>query len=150
VLVAVCVVASAAPLGSGVSAAAACSPTLTDGFGPFGRGLPPIRAKTGTGHVLTGVVLSALDCKPIRGAQVQFWQSNRKGVYVKALSATVLTNRSGQFRYESPRPVSYEGRPPHIHIRVAARGHELLLTRYVPAKGARRGSIRLVLVPAIV
>ena len=100
--------------------------------------------------MLTGVVLSALDCKPIRGAQVQFWQSNRKGVYLKALSATVLTNRNGQFRYESPRPVSYEGRPPHIHIRVAARGHEVLLTRYVPAKGARRGSVRLVLVPAIV
>jgi protocatechuate 3,4-dioxygenase beta subunit len=129
------------------SHAATCTPTPNDGFGPFGRGLPPVRAKTGTGHVLTGVVLSALDCKPVAGAQVQFWQSNKKGVYVKALSATVITNKAGRFRYESPRPTSYEGFPAHIHIRVVAKGHEVLLTRYVPA-GRRRGNVRLVLVPA--
>jgi protocatechuate 3,4-dioxygenase beta subunit len=129
------------------SAGAACNPTPSDGFGPFGRGLPPVRAKTGSGHVLTGVVLSALDCKPIAGAQVQFWQSNKKGVYVKALSATVITNKAGRFRYESPRPTSYEGLPAHIHIRVVAKGHEVLLSRYVPG-AKRRGSVRLVLVPA--
>jgi protocatechuate 3,4-dioxygenase beta subunit len=129
------------------SQAATCTPTPTDGFGPFGRGMPPVRAKTGNGHVLTGVVLSALDCKPIAGARVEFWQSNKKGAYVKALSATVFANKAGRFRYESPRPTSYEGFPAHIHIRVVARGHEVLLTRYVP-NGARRGNIRLVLVPA--
>lgn len=141
-VVAACLLLPATP------AAATCTPTPDDGFGPFGRGMPPVRAKTGTGSVLTGVVISALDCKPIAGARVEFWQSNKKGVYVKALSATVMTNKDGTFRYESPRPTSYEGFPPHIHIRVVARGHEVLLTRYVPAKGARRGSVRLVLVPA--
>src|SRR3954454_1192523 len=120
----------------GAPAAATCKATPDDGFGPFGQGLPPIRAKTGTGHVLSGVVLSAVDCKPIRGAQVQFWQSNAKGVYTKKLSATVLTRRDGSFRYESPRPVSYDGFPPHIHVRVIAKGYETLLTRVVPAKGA--------------
>jgi protocatechuate 3,4-dioxygenase beta subunit len=135
--------------GPGTSGAAACRPTTNDGFGPFGRGLPPMRARTGTGHVLTGVVLSALDCRPIRGAQVQFWQSNRKGVYTRALSATVITDRAGRFRYESPRPTGYEGREGHIHIRVAAKGHETLLTRVVPAKGARSTAVRLVLVPQL-
>jgi protocatechuate 3,4-dioxygenase beta subunit len=105
-----------------------------------------MRARTGRGHVLTGTVRSALGCGPLRGAQVQFWQSNRKGQYTHALSATVLTNRAGRFRYVSPFPASYEGREPHIHIRVIARGHRPLLSRYVP-RGARRGSIRLVLVP---
>jgi protocatechuate 3,4-dioxygenase beta subunit len=109
--------------------------------------MPPIRAKTGTGHVLTGVVLSVLDCRPIRSAQVQFWQSNKKGRYTRALSATVLTDRAGRFRYVSPASTSYEGREPHVHIRVIERGHEQLLSRYVPARGSRRGSIRLVLVP---
>jgi protocatechuate 3,4-dioxygenase beta subunit len=98
--------------------------------------------------VLTGVVLSALGCRPLAGAQVQFWQSDRKGRYTRALSATVLTGRDGRFRYQSPRPTSYEGFPPHIHIRVVARDHEQLLTRYVVAPGERRGNIRLVLVPA--
>jgi protocatechuate 3,4-dioxygenase beta subunit len=106
-----------------------------------------MRARTGRGHVLTGTVLSALGCEPLRGAQVQLWQANRKGRYTRALSATVLTDRAGRFRYSSPVPVSYEGREPHIHIRVIARDHEPLLSRYVPARGARRGSIRLVLVP---
>lgn len=145
--VAAVVLAFTLTAGGTASAGAACAPTPPDAFGPFGRGLPPVRAKTGTGHVLTGRVLSALGCVPLRRAQVQFWQANRAGRYTRALSATVLTNRNGEFRYESPRPVSYEGREPHIHLRVIARDHEPLLTRYVP-RGARRGHLRLVLVPA--
>jgi protocatechuate 3,4-dioxygenase beta subunit len=141
------VVAVAAAAGAESAGAQACRATPTDAFGPFGRGMPPIRARTGRGHVLTGTVLSALGCGPLRGAQAQFWQSNRKGEYVRALSATVLTNRAGRFRYTSPFPASYEGREPHIHIRVIADGHRPLLSRYVPARGAQRGSIRLVLIP---
>ncbi len=131
-------------------AAGGCPATANDGFGPFGQGLPPLRAKTGTGHVLTGVVLSAVNCKPVPNAQVQLWQSNTKGVYVRKLSATVLTNRAGRFRYESPRPVSYEGLPPHIHVRVAAKGFETLLSRIIVPSGTRRTNARLVLVPALV
>jgi protocatechuate 3,4-dioxygenase beta subunit len=140
-------VAVAAAVGARSADAQTCRATPTDAFGPFGRGLPPMRAQTGRGHVLTGTVRSALGCGPLRGAQVQFWQANRSGQYTRALSATVLTDRAGRFRYASPFPASYEGREPHIHIRVIARGHRPLLSRYVPARGARRGSIRLVLVP---
>jgi protocatechuate 3,4-dioxygenase beta subunit len=127
-----------------------CPATPNDGFGPFGQGLPPVRAKTGTGHVLTGVVLSAVSCKPVPNAQVQLWQSNSKGVYLRKLSATVLTNRAGRFRYESPRPVSYEALPPHIHVRVVAKGFETLLSRIIVPSGTRRTNARLVLVPALV
>jgi protocatechuate 3,4-dioxygenase beta subunit len=124
-----------------------CSATPQDAFGPFGRGIPPVRSKIGTGHVLTGVVLTSLDCRPIRRAQVQFWQANRSGQYTRAGSATVLTDRFGRFRFEGPFPPSYEGRPSHIHIRVVAKDHVTLLARYEPARGERRGTIRLVLVP---
>jgi protocatechuate 3,4-dioxygenase beta subunit len=147
VLVVAASVVAVATGGTGSAGAQGCRATPPDAFGPFGRGMPPIRAKTGTGHVLTGSVLSALGCGPLRGAQVQFWQSNKRGRYTRALSATVLTDRAGRFRYVSPIPVSYEGREPHIHIRVIADAHEPLLSRYVPRKGARRGTIRLVLVP---
>ena len=138
-----CALAAAATAG----AAPGCAATVPDGFGPFGRGSPPVRASLGKGHVLTGVILSALDCKPIRGARVELWQANAKGRYVRARSATVLADRSGRFRFEGPYPPSYEGVPPHIHLRVVAPAHEVLLTRYVPGRGARRGSVRLVLVP---
>ena len=132
---------------SAVSAAPGCAATLQDGFGPFGRGSPPVRIRIGTGHVLTGVILSALDCRPLRSGRVELWQANAKGRYVRATSATVLLDRNGRFRFEGPYPASYEGGPPHIHLRVVAPGHEVLLTRYEPARGARRGSVRLVLVP---
>jgi protocatechuate 3,4-dioxygenase beta subunit len=130
--------------------AGGCRPTPTDAFGPFGRGTPPQRAKIGTGHVLTGTVLSSLDCRPIGRARVELWQANRNGVYTRASSATVFTDRSGRFRFEGPYPTRYSSGPPHIHMRIFARGHEPLLTRYVPARGARRGNVRLVLEPALV
>jgi hypothetical protein len=128
-------------------AAPGCPPTIDDGGGPFGRAGPPRRAKIGTGHVLTGVVLSAADCGPLAGARIHLWQANRRGQYVRSGSATVVTDRAGRFRFEGPRPVGYEGRPPHIHLRVIAAEHEVLFTRYVARAGATRGSVRLVLVP---
>ena len=143
VVVAACALA-AAPT---AVTAPGCAATLQDGFGPFGRGSPPVRARIGAGHVLTGVILSALDCRPVRGGRVEFWQANARGRYVRATSATVLLDRNGRFRFEGPFPASYEGSRPHIHLRVVAPGHEVLLTRYEPARAARRGSVRLVLVP---
>ena len=137
----------AAGAGTSAPTAPGCPPTLDDGAGPFGRGAPPRRAKIGTGHVLTGVVLSSIGCHPLAGARIHLWQVNRRGQYVRAGSATVVTDRAGRFRFEGPRPVSYEGRPPHIHLRVVAANHELLFTRYVPAPGSRRGAMRLVLLP---
>ena len=131
--------ASAAPVGQG------CRPTPTDGFGPFGRGTPPARARIGSGHVLTGVILSSVNCRPIARARVELWQANRRGDYTRASSATVFTDGNGRFRFEGPHPPSYSGGPPHIHMRVVASGHEPLLTRFLPRRGTRRGSVRLVL-----
>ena len=146
------VVVTACVLGAAATGAAApgCPATVPDGFGPFGRGSPPMRASIGKGHLLTGIVLSSLNCRPLRGARVELWQANARGKYVRATSATVLTDPSGRFRFEGPYPTAYEGAPPHIHLRIVASGHEVLLSRYVPARGARRGSIRLVLEPQAV
>ena len=148
VMAAIAVAALLAPPLGARPAAYPCAPTPQDAFGPFGRGLPPLRSKIGTGHVLTGVVLSALTCRPVPRAQVQFWQENAAGRYTRATSATVVTDRAGRFRFEGPYPPSNEGRPSHIHIRVFARGFKPLLARYEPARGARSGNVRLVLEPA--
>src|SRR5207302_71556 len=90
------------PLTHGIAAARRafrCQPTAQDGFGPFGRGSPPLRSSIGRGHVLTGTVLSALDCAPLRSARVEFWQEDKTGTYRPAGSATVVTDRSGRFRF---------------------------------------------------
>jgi protocatechuate 3,4-dioxygenase beta subunit len=134
---------SAGPVGA--SQYARCTPTPNDGGGPD-RGTAPLRAKIGTGHVLTGVVLSP-SCVPLAGARVSFWQSNAKGVYTSAGRGAVVTDRSGGFRFEGPQPRAYDGRPGHIHIKVEAPGFDPLYTEYEP-RGAKRGSVRLVLSPS--
>ena len=143
VLAALVVSAPASPM----QGAGGCTPTLSDAAGPFGRGSPPVRSTIGTGHVLTGIVLSSVDCRPLARARVELWQANRNGRYTRAGSATVIADRAGRFRLQGPYPPAYEGREAHIHIRVNANGHEPLLTRYVPARGASRGTVRLVLEP---
>ena len=125
--------------------AAPCNPT--GGFGGGPDRSPPLRAKIGTGHVLTGVVLSPA-CTPIRGARVSFWQSNRKGVYTPAGAGAVKTTKAGRFRFEGPRPTGYDGAAGHIHIKVEALGYETLYTEYFPPTGSRRGNVRLVLLPS--
>ena len=129
--------------------APACRITQGDAVGPFQGtgGAGPRRAKIGTGHVLTGRILRFPDCKPIRGALVDLWQSGRSG-YDRRGRASVVTDRQGRFRFEGPVPFSY-GRQPHIHIRVFVGGYEELLTRYVVAPGRRSGRITLVLDPLL-
>ncbi len=143
----VAVLTVAAPsAGAPAPGAVRCAPTVDAGAGPFGRGEPPQRAKIGAGHVLTGTVLS-VDCRPIARARIHIWQANDRGDYTRAGSATVVADRAGRFRFEGPRPVSYGGRPGHIHLRIVARSHEVLLTRYEPRPNAKSGSIRVVLAP---
>jgi protocatechuate 3,4-dioxygenase beta subunit len=105
-----------------------------------------MRSSIGHGHVTTGVVLSALNCKPLAGARVEYWQESPRGGYVRATSGTVVTDSKGRFRFEGPFPPN-EDVGPHIHLRVLARGHKPLLTRYEPAPGEKQGSVRLVLEP---
>jgi catechol 1,2-dioxygenase len=43
-------------------------------------------------------------------------------------------------------PVSYGGRPPHIHVRVRVRGYEELVTQHYPERGQKKANFDLVLV----
>jgi protocatechuate 3,4-dioxygenase beta subunit len=132
---------------SGSPGAPTCQPTESDIAGPFqGTGVPsPRRAKIGKGHVLLVRVLRSPDCAPVSGALVELWQASPGGRYDTRGRGSVVTGRSGTFRFQGPRPPSYEGRPPHIHISVNAAGYEVLLGRYEVRRGKRSGRITLVL-----
>lgn len=129
---------------------AACQPTRSDGAGPFQQSplAAPRRAKIGTGHLLRGRIVRATDCKPIAGALVVLWQAGPNG-YGSRGRGSVVTDRSGRFRFEGPVPTSYTGRLPHIHIAVSHPAYEELLTRYVVRRGAKTGRIMLVLTPLL-
>jgi protocatechuate 3,4-dioxygenase beta subunit len=129
---------------------AACRPTVALGGGPFETsGAPaPRRSRIGTGHMLTGRILRYPDCKPVRGAVVEFWQESPNGVYDRRGRAAVVTGRFGMFRFEGPVPPG-GFRGPHIHIHVSAAGFDDFVTTYVLARGERQGRMTIVLVSAL-
>jgi protocatechuate 3,4-dioxygenase beta subunit len=99
-----------------------CKPTQPDMLGPFYEPGAPVRTSVGSGYVLSGNVLAAKECKPIPNAPIEFWLANPRGEYDDAHRATVFAGERAEYRLESNVPVSYGGRPPHIHVRVRAPG----------------------------
>lgn len=124
-----------------------CRPTEPDMLGPFYKPGAPVRESVGKGYMLKGVVRSAKDCSPQAGAQVEFWLANPDKDYDDDHRATVIADRSGAYRFESNQPKPYWGRPPHIHIRVSAKGFKTLVTQHYPQKDAASASLDLVLIP---
>ncbi len=123
-----------------------CKPTQPDMLGPFYEPGAPVRTSVGSGYVLSGTVLAAEECEPIPKARIEFWLANPRGEYDDAHRATVFAGERGGYRFESNVPVSYGGRPPHIHVRVTAPGYEELVTQHYPERGQRKANFDLVLV----
>jgi catechol 1,2-dioxygenase len=123
-----------------------CKPTQPDMLGPFYEPGAPVRTSVGSGYVLSGAVLGAQECKPIPNARIEFWLANPRGDYDDAHQATVFASERGRYRFKSNVPVSYGGRPPHIHVRVRAPGYEELVTQHYPERGQRKAHFDLVLV----
>jgi protocatechuate 3,4-dioxygenase beta subunit len=135
-----------------VSAAAApaaqpCRPTPADSLGPFYEPDAPVRESVGSGYRLTGAVRSAADCAPIPAARVELWLAGPDGTYRDDFRATVFSDPSGRYRFESHFPPNYYGRPPHIHIKVTADKFKPLITQHYPDIGTTNGNFDLVLVP---
>jgi catechol 1,2-dioxygenase len=122
-----------------------CNRTQPDMLGPFYEPGAPVRTSVGSGYVLSGRVLAAEECKPIHDARIEFWLANPRGDYDDAHRATVVAGQRGEYRFESNVPVSYGGRPPHIHVRVRAPGYEELVTQHYPERGQRKANFDLVL-----
>jgi protocatechuate 3,4-dioxygenase beta subunit len=86
---------------------------------------------TGTRLVLTGTV-SGLTCGPIKGAVVDFWQADTKGVYDKIgfrLRGHQATDAAGHYRLETVVPGASGRRAPHLHVRVKPPGKTLFATQ---------------------
>jgi protocatechuate 3,4-dioxygenase beta subunit len=129
-------------------ATASCAPTPSDALGPFYKPNAPARTSVGKGYVLKGVVRSSVDCSPIQGARLEFWLAGPDGRYDDDHRATLLSDHSGAYRFESNFPPAYSGRPPHVHIRATADGFKTLVTQHYPAPGQVEAAFDLVLVPA--
>jgi protocatechuate 3,4-dioxygenase beta subunit len=125
-----------------------CRPTPADALGPFYQPDAPMRAKVGEGYILEGQVLSAIDCRPLPGAALEFWLAGPQGAYDDDHRATVIAGPRGNYRFESNFPPPYGARLPHIHLRVTAPGHRELITQHYPQPDKESGLFELVLSPA--
>ena len=129
------------------SSSSACAPTRADSIGPYYEPDAPVRSKVGTGgHVLSGRVMATRTCRRLARARIELWLVNDQGEYDDAHRATVFSRRDGRYRFESNRPVGYGSRPPHIHIRVTARGFRTLVTQHYPRGTRRSATFNLVLI----
>jgi len=132
---------------SGTAHGLTCKPTEADALGPFYKPDAPVRSLVGKGYVLTGTVRSAADCRPIPGSRIELWMAGPEGEYADAYRATLFSDRSGAFRFESHIPPAYYGRPQHIHLRISAAGFRTLVTQHYPEKGRTAAVFDLVIMP---
>lgn len=146
VILLVCVILYAGTLVAGQDKA--CTPTEPDMLGPFYKPDAPVRSSVGKEYVLSGRVKSSSDCAPIRGARLEFWLAGPEGNYDDEHRATIFSDEKGSYRFESNIPPPYFGRPPHIHVKVSARGFKTLITQHYPEKKQTESSFDLVLIPS--
>lgn len=122
-----------------------CLPTPYGEIGPMYRPNAPLRDTVGKGYVLFGRVLSAEDCQPLVGSRIELWLVGPSGQYGDEYRATIITGKTGAYRFECDPPPAYVGRPPHIHIMVTADNHERLITQHYPTSGVVKTQFDLVL-----
>jgi protocatechuate 3,4-dioxygenase, beta subunit len=158
---------AAAPLLPEVFAQTAMlSPTPRDTEGPFypveWRGeidgdlitVNGKRYEAGTSLLLLGRVLD-VNGNPIVDAKVEIWQVDATGRYRHPRDdadaplkrgfqgfGRVSNDANGSYRFRTIKPVTYGGRPAHIHYRVAAKGYRELTTQmYFAGENEERGGL---------
>ena len=95
--------------------------------------------------------------QPVRGAQVEIWQCDARGVYRQPRDppdhysngfqgfGRSIVDGDGRYAFRTIKPVPYPGRTPHIHYRVVAPGLGRLTTQlYIAGEpsNARDGVFR--------
>ncbi len=127
-----------------VSVVAQCKPTPGSILDPDYSPTAPKRDNVGSGFVLTGTVRGSDDCGPIAGATVEFWMAGPNG-YTDKLRGTVVADKNGRYRFQSPFPAASTGPAPHIHMNVAADGFVAIQTEIFPSRGTASGIFDIVL-----
>ena len=103
------------------------------------------RTAEGTPMALSGHVMDSTGA-PLPGAMVEIWQCDNRAIYRHPRAARqgsedpnfsgygeVRAGVDGAYRFVTIVPVSYPGRPPHIHAKIKRDHRELLTTQlYVP------------------
>lgn len=115
-----------------------CKLTLDDGLSPSYKPNAPFRSVVGHGHILSGVVLSSRDCKPIANAQIELWTEYAGRGHPDEARATLFTDSLGRYRFECDLPE-------HIHMRISAPGYIPIAQNSYHPEGQAEGTFNIVL-----
>ncbi len=115
-------------------------PTRDDGLSPSYEPGAPVRSVVGTGHVLTGSVVSSRDGSPIGGARLELWPEYADRGHPDEARATVVTDRSGRYRFQCDPPE-------HIHMRITAPGYVGIAQNSYHPEGRSQATFDVVLRP---
>ncbi len=117
-----------------------CVPTYDDGLSPSYKPDMPVRSVVGHGHVLTGYVLSSVDCKPIPNAKLELWPEYAGLGHPDEARATLYTDADGKYRFECDLPE-------HIHMQISAPGYRTIANNSYHPDGKAEGEFIIVLIP---
>lgn len=128
------------PHAEATSLTRSCRPTLDDGVSPSYIPDAPERSVVGQGHVLTGVVLSSVDCMPIPNVKLEFWPEEEGRGHPDPSRATLYTDQDGHYRFVC-------NPPEHIHMRISAPGYRTIGVNSYHPEGQAEGVLDIVLQP---
>lgn len=123
-----------------VNPSRSCKPTLDDGVSPSHKPDAPERTVVGQGHVVTGIVLSSANCKPIANAKLEFWPEEEGLGHPDSARATFFTDQDGRYRFKC-------NPPEHIHMRISAQGYKMIGVNSYHPEGQAEGTFDIVLEP---
>jgi len=115
-----------------------CIPTFDDGVSPSYKPDAPIRSTVGKGHILTGVVLSSIDCMSIQYAKIELWPEYPDLGHPDEFRSTIYTDAEGKYRFEC-------NLPEHIHMRISAPGFVTIGQNSYHPNGKTEGTFDIVL-----
>jgi protocatechuate 3,4-dioxygenase beta subunit len=90
--------------------------------------------------MITGVVLSSVDCQPIANAKLEFWPEEGGMGHPNSSRAAFFTDSNGHYRFEC-------NPPEHIHMRISAPGYQTIGVNSYHPNGAAEGTFDIVLEP---
>ncbi|NSC22344.1 dioxygenase [Streptomyces albus subsp. chlorinus] len=122
-------------------------PTPPQTEGPYFKPNSPERGvlvppgTPGTSLTVSGYVFG-LDCAPLAGVLLDWWQADPNGAYDNAgyrFRGHQYTGADGSFRLTTLRPGLYPGRTRHLHVKVQAPHQSVLTTQlYFPGEPRNR------------
>lgn len=102
------------------------------------------RIDVGKGLKVKGIILSSPDCQPIQNARIEHWQMNSQGNYTEQLRAYLMSDKDGEFSFESEWPGSST---PHIHFLIHAEGYKQLVQVWLASEVTDSINLRFILEP---